>query len=317
MSKLFANAVQSIQLGVEDYGANDPRRTLSAVRNFYAGVLLLAKEVLVRAVPDIDPKEILSERYKPVVEKGKLVYKAVSERTVDFVTIGERFKDFGLEIDHKALRDLNRIRKDVEHYYTDQPKEAVREAIAKAFPVVVDLFRLAGEEPHKALGDVWPTMLDVRAVYDKEVEQCRATFDKVDWKTQTLADAPYNCPKCHSDLVAQKNPENTDHQSTDSECHACGAEIDAEEAVVWALAQHFKSESYDAAKGEREDPVTNCPECGTEAYVYDYEENVCAWCRFELDDECSMCSAPLVPTDVSYDNSSLCSYCGYKLSKDD
>ena len=52
MSGLFDNAIQSIQLDVEDYEANDPVRAVSTVRNFYAGVLLLAKEVLVRQVPE-------------------------------------------------------------------------------------------------------------------------------------------------------------------------------------------------------------------------------------------------------------------------
>lgn len=56
MSGLFENAVQSIQLGVEDYQDNDPKRALSAVRNFYAGVLLLAKEALVRAAPGGEPR---------------------------------------------------------------------------------------------------------------------------------------------------------------------------------------------------------------------------------------------------------------------
>ena len=35
MSALFKNAVDSVQLGIEDYQANDPKRALSAVRNFY------------------------------------------------------------------------------------------------------------------------------------------------------------------------------------------------------------------------------------------------------------------------------------------
>jgi len=317
MHSLFTNAVESIQLGIEDYGANDPRRVLSAVRNFYAGVLLLAKEVLVRSAPDVDPKEILSERYKPVMEDGKVIFKPVSERTVDFVTIGDRFRDFGLEIDQKALNDLNRVRKDVEHFYTNQPKEALREAIAKAFPVVVDLFRLAGEEPSKSLGDVWGTMLDVRAVYDKELEACRSSFDKVDWKSNALSDAPFNCPTCHSDLVAQTDPDNTQTQYSDSECHACGTKISAEDAVTWALSLYFRSESYDAAKGEREHPLSTCMECGVDAYVFDDEESGCAWCEFELDGECAGCSGSLLPNDVSYDNHSLCSYCAYKLSKDD
>jgi hypothetical protein len=52
MSALFKNAAGSVQLGIEDYQANDPKRALSAVRNFYTGTLLLAKEILVGAVPN-------------------------------------------------------------------------------------------------------------------------------------------------------------------------------------------------------------------------------------------------------------------------
>lgn len=51
MTQLLQNAVDALAVGVEDYSANDQRRTLSAVRNFYAGTLLLAKEVLSRVAP--------------------------------------------------------------------------------------------------------------------------------------------------------------------------------------------------------------------------------------------------------------------------
>jgi hypothetical protein len=58
MSDLLKNAIASIQLGVEDFKRNDdPRRLLSAIRNFYAGVLLLCKEVLRRLSPD-DSNEV-------------------------------------------------------------------------------------------------------------------------------------------------------------------------------------------------------------------------------------------------------------------
>ena len=40
---ILANAVSSIQLGIEDYKSSDARRMLSAVRNITAGILLLAK----------------------------------------------------------------------------------------------------------------------------------------------------------------------------------------------------------------------------------------------------------------------------------
>ena len=44
MDSLLTNAVQSIQIGIEDFSSTDPRRILSTVRNLYAGILLLLKE---------------------------------------------------------------------------------------------------------------------------------------------------------------------------------------------------------------------------------------------------------------------------------
>lgn len=46
MKELLENAVLSIKLGVEGYQTGDDRRVLSAIRNLYADVLLLCKQVL-------------------------------------------------------------------------------------------------------------------------------------------------------------------------------------------------------------------------------------------------------------------------------
>ena len=42
MNPLLKNAVVSIQLGLEDFASDDERRIISAARNLYSGVLLLA-----------------------------------------------------------------------------------------------------------------------------------------------------------------------------------------------------------------------------------------------------------------------------------
>jgi hypothetical protein len=315
--ELFSNAVQSIQVGIEDYGKNDDRRALSAVRNFYAGVLLLAKEVLVRAVPNANPDDVLGDRYKPMPDgSGGVTFDPVSHRTIDFTAIGERFRDFDLPINKAALDDLNRIRNDIEHRYTDQSREAIQEAIAKAFPVVADLFRLAGEEPARILGTTWQVMLDVRHVYEHELSACRATFDKVDWVSPTLAKASFSCPKCQSDLVAQKDPQNTDRQSVECICRACGANISAEDAVTRALEEFLETESYLSYTDGGEEPIGICPECGVEAYLTSSEEVGCAWCGCLLG-ECGRCSIGLMPNNVSADNSNFCAYCDNLMSKDD
>jgi hypothetical protein len=51
MHTILENAVQSLQIGIEDYQSTDQRRTLSAVRNITAGVLLLFKEKLRQLSP--------------------------------------------------------------------------------------------------------------------------------------------------------------------------------------------------------------------------------------------------------------------------
>lgn len=317
MNTLFDNAVQSIQLGVEDYQANDPRRALSSVRNFYAGVLLLAKEVLVRQVPDSAPEDVLAARFKPIPDRqGGVQFVPAGNQTIDFTNIGSRLKDFGLRIDDVALKDLNRIRTDIEHYFTDESRETVREAIAKAFLVVVDLFRLAEEIPHEVLGEAWQTMLEVRAVYEKELENCRASFGKIKWRSNVMAEIALNCPECQSDLVAQIDVDNTDYQSADAECRSCGSDISAEKAMVHALQMHFDLDNYMAAKDGGEEPLQTCPECGLDTYVLSEEETGCAWCELVLD-ECGRCSTALTPSNVSFDNSAFCSYCDHLLSKDD
>jgi hypothetical protein len=319
MNTLFDNAIQSIQLGIEDYQANDPKRALSAVGNFYAGVLLLAKETLVRAVPNANADDIIGANYRPMPDnKGGVQYRQVGYRTIDFDEIGKRFKDFRLQIDQTALRELNRVRNDIEHNYSAATPAAVRDAIGKAFPVAADLFRLAKEDPGTVLGESWSVMLDVKALYDKELAECRSTFSKVDWRLASLSEASPICPDCKSLLVEQLNSSNTDHQSAHAKCRACGTKITAEELIVETLATHFEYENYVAVKDGGESLLHHCPECGLEAYVMLDEENACAFCEFSLAGEaCARCGEGLTPDNVSADNNGLCSYCDYVMSKDD
>lgn len=319
MSGLFRNAVDSIQLGVEDYQANDPKRAISSARNFHAGVLLLAKEVLVRQAPEADPKSVIGARYKPVPdENGSVSFTPTSIQTIDFSMIGERFKDFGLKINQSALKDLNQVRNNLEHYYSDKPHEAVREAIAKAFPVVADLFRLINVNPLEVLEDAWQVMLDVRQVYESELNACRQTFDKVEWLVNTLANVRFRCLdlECQSDLVAQADPENTNYQDIQCRCRQCGNSFTAEDAIEKALEEHFDEANYYSIKDGGDQLVQTCPECSLETYLLTEEERGCAWCSFTLD-ECARCSTGLTPENVSYDNHGLCSYCEHQMSKDD
>jgi hypothetical protein len=282
MNTLFNNAIQSIQLGIEDYEHNDPKRALSAVRNFYAGTLLLAKEVLVRAAPKAEVKAIIGSKFVPVPDgKGGVTYEA-SNKTVDFTEIGDRFKAFGLKIDKGALADLNKIRNDMEHYYTNASGKKVREAVARAFPVIVELFKQLHEAPSKHLGKCWETMLEVKTVYDQELAECQASFSNVDWKSGAMASAERVCPKCDSRLIHQKNPNNTVHENADATCRQCGEDVHAHEVIEAALKNHFAGDDYIAMTEGGEGSLAICPECSYETYVMSYGDHGCAWCQLEL-----------------------------------
>jgi hypothetical protein len=126
MPSLFSNAVASIRMGVEDFRQQDADRDISAVRNFYAGVLLLAKEALIRAAPNADPDIVIGAKLKPVPDGvGGVAMEQVGNTTVDFQQVASRAADFGIALDHKALAALNKIRNDMEHHYTAEPATAV------------------------------------------------------------------------------------------------------------------------------------------------------------------------------------------------
>lgn len=316
MNSLLDNAVQSLQLGIEDYQANDPKRTISAVRNFFAGVLLLGKEVLVRKAPNADPQVLLSTRYAPKPNDDGGATVEPEGKTVDFDTLGRRLRDFGVQVDTAALRELGRVRNDLEHYFTSHSTEAVRAHIAKAFPVVSMLFRHARLEPQELLGEGWPFLLGIHTVYEQELAECRQTFAEICWIADVLADKEMRCPHCESDLVAQSDARNGDHEQMQCRCRACGKDVLPDQAVEATLQAHYARESYVAAKNGGDSPLHVCPECCTEAYLLTQEHTGCAWCGVKLG-TCALCQELLTPENVWLDDVQWCAYCGYKVTKDD
>lgn len=316
MNSLLDNAIQSLHLGIEDYQANDPRRTISAVRNFYAGVLLLGKEVLIRRAPNADPKDVLSMRYRPKLDSAGGIRIEGEGKTIDFDTLGKRLGEFGVHIDRKDLHGLNNVRNDVEHYFTKDSTTVVRTHIAKAFPIVSALFRHARLEPQKLLGEAWQFLLSIQAVYEQESKECRQTFTQIHWIADVLADKEIRCPHCESDLVAQSDPENRDQEQMECRCKACGRDVLPEQAVEATLQAHYAWEAHVAVKDGGDSPLDVCPECGTEAYLLTYEHTGCAWCGEKLGD-CVLCAEPLTPQNAQWDNTRWCSHCAYVMSKDD
>ena len=312
--RLFENGVQSIKLGVEDYESDEPNRHISAVRNLYAGILLLAKEVLVRTVPDADPQLVIAKHYKIKRDDDRISFEPSGDATIGFPEIQERFKAFDLRIDTPVLKRLQKLRNEWEHRYGPENIQGTEEEITKALPVVRELLGLIEESPREVLGKAWEKMLSVETVYQAELANCRATFAKVEWLSPFPNDATCICPRCLSSLVWQKDLENACHESLECLCRACGYEFSAEEAIEGALAEHFWEECFDATADQH---IQDCPECGCNTYLLTEEERGCAWCGLVLNGCCRTCSAELAPANVNPDDLGSCSYCYNLYSKPD
>jgi hypothetical protein len=318
MPSLFENAVASIRMGVEDYRQQDTDRDVSAVRNFYAGVLLLAKEALVRKAPEAEPKDVIGTSYKPVPDgDGGVEYETVGGKTIDFNTIAGRFKDFGMFIDHNALKDLNRIRNDVEHHYTDKPEAAVRTALAKGFPVAASLFRQMEEDPAILLGEIWSVMLETRELYEHELKEAKATLVRVQWHSETVSTATFKCTDCESELMEQLDPENSLQHAVEFRCRSCQATPEVGDVIEATIENAFAFDAYTRAKETGEEgPIYQCPACERDCYVE--TEDSCANCNESLDyeSECMRCSNGIsIQEFLDGNDTGLCGYCSYVADK--
>ncbi|KIC43853.1 hypothetical protein RA28_19705 [Ruegeria sp. ANG-S4] len=318
MTDLFDNAVASIRMGVEDFQRQDPERDVSAVRNVYAGVLLLAKEALIRAVPDADPDLVIAARLKPVPdEEGGLKLEQTSKATVDFGQLGERAKDFGVPLDPSALKTLNRIRNDMEHRCSTESVGAIREAISMAFPVAAGLFKHIEEDPIVHLGEAWAEMLNTKKLYDIELAAARETLKDVKWISPSIDGSSFRCPDCRSDLIEQIESENEVQEHVELKCRSCGTMPELGVTIENALEDLFGADSYIRARDSAEDgPLYSCPACSRHTIIE--TELTCAACgeTIDFDHECIRCSNGISIQDyLDGLDGGLCSYCTYVSEK--
>lgn len=203
---LLQNAIDSIQVGVEDYQMGDDRRYLSAVRNICAGILLLYKEKLKRLSPSHDKEVLIKQSIKPICdERGNVLFIGDGEKTVDVQTIEKRFKSLKIEYNWSRFREINKLRNNIEHYYTDKSSGAVREVIVTSFLLIRDFIsEYLEEEPYSVLGeDCWQILLETEDVYQAEKKTCNQSFEAYGFESQISEHILENirCPFCHSSLI--------------------------------------------------------------------------------------------------------------------
>lgn len=325
LDRLLENAIDSIRVGVEDYETKENARSLAAVRNLHAGLLLLAKWVLVKSVPKATEDEVIRVAYEPEPDgKGGVRYvPGRGKQTIGLQDIHRRFKRFGLKLAPAAkqrLQALADLRNDVEHRYAKAGDGYSRQTVSGAFVVASEMFRLGGLDPVRKLGDAWDVMLELNEVYEKELEACWATFEDVEWRFPVRTGYGPECLSCGSGLVEQEDPSNVEQDLAAGRCRSCGDEMDAEAVVECFVRASFEADDYVSVKETGEGVLFDCPSCMRETYVGEADDDGdligCLGCGYKLE-RCVVCGTGLRPDDLYGDSDNLCGYCGYRLSKDD
>jgi hypothetical protein len=313
--KLLDNAIESIQVGVEDYQSGTRPRLLSAVRNIHAGILLLYKEALRRQSPAGSRDALMLARIVPSKDSnGNIVFIGEGKKTADTQQIRERFETLGIKTDWKRFERINETRNEVEHLYPRLDQKGLEGLISDSFLLVRDFIatELHGD-PLELLGEeTWQVMLQVADVYQKEKEESRRLLTAANWRFPAIGEGVIDltCPSCSGDLL---RPVENSHHELMLQCISCGDEQSPESYVPRALASALSGEAYIAMTDGGDPPVVHCPECGEEAFLT--EEWQCALCGEQPDGECARCGNAIPVGEL--DSSPLCGYCDYISHKDD
>jgi hypothetical protein len=320
MEKIAKNAIESIEIGVEDFQSEDPRRDLSAVRNVYSGVLLLCKAVLWSRSYDSDGSLIYT-KYEPKVDKdGKVFWEMDRRKTVDVFEIKSRFKLLGIGFDWKTFDELAKHRNNIEHFYVSTPNSVVREALAGALPLINVLMRnfLNLQPEHSFRPECWNALLQNAEIQEAIRQECLKSFDVVDWQSSEI-DFPrehFQCPDCDSPLIQQAEPGRRKPSELRLICRSCAAtDLDLEDMLEAALLLEAEDANYIAMTDGGDPPLATCPECARETFIRDINE--CVLCEATIPDQCAVCGAGISVEDYDPDYPLLCGYHAYQAQKDD
>lgn len=126
--RLFQNAIDSVELGLEDFrlAKSDPRRYVSATRNVFAGMLLLFKSWLAEESAERN-YDLLRAETKEVKKLPPEEWADISEaKTAGFGEIKDRI---GAKVDWVRIDKLHDYRNRIEHAFISgghEESDAVR-----------------------------------------------------------------------------------------------------------------------------------------------------------------------------------------------
>lgn len=318
-SDLLQNAFDSIELGMDDFSWGEHKRIISAVRNFYAGVLLLGKECLIRAVPGDRNMSAIYSRYTPYIDEEDmgLKFKPIGIKTVDLEEMKKRFESFGLSWPKTDMRRLQILRNNLEHFHAKESINQMKEVIKECFPIVENFFDILELDPSQEIGDAWSTMLKEKDFFNDIQQRCLKSFENISFPIE-IDFEKIKCSICNSSLIYQEDPTNVCLSDVEVRCRSCGeydiAPYGFPSMVIEAL---YHRADFISVKYHGETVIFDCNSCGEGTYVSTGDVNICFSCEESVGGECARCGDDLSIENQSINNSSYCDYCDHMMNKSD
>lgn len=307
------NAIDAIEAGFEDFTEGSQRRLKSAVRNVHAGLLLIFKHKLIELSPPGSDDVLIREKLVPVKSPtGQVEFRGIGNKTVDVQSIRERFKSLGVKVEWRDFDEINRIRNELEHHYTTATPKQIKELLAKAFSIATQFVAKNFENldlRDKLSPSTWESLLEIKTVYDGELEKCRESWESFDHVSQYVLEhvADFSCPDCYSDLVLYSNA----NGRSSACCRSCGKTLSEGELFTAIISEAAGSSAYSAVKDGETQEVVDCPECGEFAFVM--QEGYCVNCECEHSTECAQCGCDIIADE--FNDSGYCGWCGHMMDK--
>ncbi|AUY74018.1 hypothetical protein ACOXPD_004280 [Escherichia coli O5:H32] len=329
--KLYDNAIASIQLGIEDFQLSqqpdNSLRTLSSIRNLYAGLLLLFKYKIAKSVDTPEHAYVLihnppSKMLPHPDGKGGVEWKPegkFKKSTIDVCGIKERFHKFNIKVDWPAIEKLQDCRNHLEHLHPQNTFGELAGFVADLFPVLESFITNELDKiPQDVLGSSWSTMLEHKTFYNSKLYECRSTWEYAGIPEGMMEFLPECCcDKCGSKLIKASQDsleEGLTVEDFESDfkylCVACG-NINL---FTPLLMQVFEDEFFYWPPDGDEPTYEECFNCNHDTFIL--AEQKCRWCGYEVDyNECYICG-----TTLSQDEQDFGGVCGYHhdlMNKDD
>lgn len=322
MNTIKQNAIDSIQLGIEDFqlvNKGDNRRIISAVRNIYAGILLLFKEKLYLESPAYDPELLIRKEICFKKDSfGNILIQGDGKKTVDYKEIKKRFNNLSVKVDWKILENIQEVRNDLEHYRTEKNGKQISKVISETF-IILNSFitEYLEEAPSDLLGEeTWKYIVNQADMYRTLQQIWYSQIEKLNLSNRIIKENIYHihCPYCNFDLFSTI-PDHENEENPPIECISCNREISS--SLYRQLVIDYLTPFPDHTDPDNQIFV-QCPVCSKDTYLYD--EDICLSCDQENLAICSSCGEKIEPYMLNGNGDNLCDDCNHLkhlMDKDD